>query len=815
MAEMSSPGVYVSESDQSGIATSASQTTAVFAGNFSKGSLEEYTQITTVDELISYFGKPTDDNYNDWYQAYNYLQYADNLLISRACNINGYASDTYATFEAYETLLGYSVQDWGTSAYGGSTNPNAKWVFVSSYTEIEKGELVAFGENETDVISLNYPKFLVLDVKTGLRVVDGVEVQAHAILLDRTPTMIVDNKEVAVAKGTRVYNVEISLNGSAEAQSYENTTELLVAWKKTSKTTFSHLIRVPNFLDDTSYYNDTPTIIETDKEDIDSGEWYTERTSEYLVRTPANSDSAVLFNNNKQIKNKEHFNLIKDSLSFSVADAKLKFFSRTPGTVESKYQVCIALPADFEVNDTRFVGNHCSKYAFKGIALDGLFEYAPALESAQIAVIVYDSLEEEIKETYLVSLRPTDVDNYGKSIYIEDVINTKSSLIYVKDNKAVDPLISVEEYVLDLYGNKIQRTVVVDGKAELVTAIVPNTGSEVPVYRTQKSQVPNVASYTYMYDTINNKYYGRSIELLNAYDSSIQADDLEDAYEVFNNKEEVDIDIVIGNELDNGKSALHLAETRQDCIAYIGIPYEYNGNILTVGQKSATSTANIVKYRNSINYNSMWISLCGNYKQQYDRYNSVNRWINIAGDVAGLRGKCTVENDSWWASAGIDRGQVKNVVQLSYAPNQTQRGTLYTTGINPIITFPGEGTVVWGQKTMLTKSSSFNRINIRCLFNTLERTLANMSKYSVFEQNDSFTQNKIVATIKPYLSQVQSGRGISDYRVICDSTNNSSQVIAENKMIVDIFIKPVYSAEFILLRFTNAGTNDFSSIITE
>ena len=116
---------------------------------------------------------------------------------------------------------------------------------------------------------------------------------------------------------------------------------------------------------------------------------------------------------------------------------------------------------------------------------------------------------------------------------------------------------------------------------------------------------------------------------------------------------------------------------------------------------------------------------------------------------------------------------------------------------------------------MLSKSSSFNRVNIRNLFNILERTLAKMSRNSIFEQNDSFTRNRILAKINPYLSQVQSDRGIDDYKTICDETNNTSQTIAENKLVVDIFIKPTYAVEMIHLKFTNAGTNDFSTIIDE
>ena len=209
----------------------------------------------------------------------------------------------------------------------------------------------------------------------------------------------------------------------------------------------------------------------------------------------------------------------------------------------------------------------------------------------------------------------------------------------------------------------------------------------------------------------------------------------------------------------------------------------------------------------------MWVSLVANYKYQYDRYNDVYRWINMAGDVAGLRAESTENYAAWWASAGLNRGQIKNVQKLAYNPNKTQVGTLYNNGINAIVTFPGQGTVLWGQKTMLDKASSFDRVNVRGLFNVIERALAKMSKYQIFELNDTFTRNKIVSMINPYLETVKSDRGIQDYLVVCNETNNTPDIISRNQLIVDIYIKPTYAVEFLNLRFINSGVNDFSTVV--
>ena len=182
------------------------------------------------------------------------------------------------------------------------------------------------------------------------------------------------------------------------------------------------------------------------------------------------------------------------------------------------------------------------------------------------------------------------------------------------------------------------------------------------------------------------------------------------------------------------------------------------------------------------------------------RYNDKNRWVNISGDVAGLRSATNTDRASWWASAGLERGQIKNVIKLAFNPVQSHRDFLYKNGLNPICSFPGQGNVVWGQKVLLDKASSFDRINVRGLFNTLERSLAKMAKYQVMEFNDNFTRNRIISMIKPFLSSVQAGRGIQDYLVICDESNNTPDVISRNQLVVDVFVKPTYVAEFIHLK---------------
>lgn len=798
MVAMNSPGVYIQERDMSDIVPSQSNSTAVFGGNFTKGVVNEFRQITSVDDLIENYGYPTNDNYNEWYQCYNFLQYGNNLLISRAINDNGLAVMTRSEYRGLSNALGYGTDTFGTSFYGlGSGN---EIIIVTDNTNIEKGDVIAFSDNAVNAIDKSKSvRYLIVDIAKKTINTNTV----YAFKLDRNLELPPEAENVTVDEWYQnhktIFKIAEHYNGTCEALENGNSTSVNVTWKIVTKkyqsydannklvtnrylTPYNIRVSIPNFLDGSSF-------VESSIENAgDQGNQIDVNFIDYADYQD-NSNAGVLFKTNKKILNPNDWDYKFDSLAFAKpGNSKLKFYSKTPGKYDARYKIAIALPRDFALNDTDHIGNHCTRYAYDGLSIDSFFEYAPAENSAQIAVFIYDTIEEVMKETYIVSLDPDEVDSYNNSMFIEKVINRQSSCVYVKCNK--DTPASLNQIVLkyDEYGRST-------GVRENIT-------------------VPNIESYTLVCD-VHGNFRGNLLSFSCASDSSIQTDDLLNAYDIFSNKDEVDIDIVIANEIDNGESAKTLAEKRADCIAFMGIPYEDKDiGILTVSKSAVEATNNIIKYRNNLGYNSMFVSLGANYKYQYDRYNDINRWINVAGDIAGLRAQTSEDYDTWWASAGLNRGQIKNVQKLSYNPNKTQQGSLYNNGVNPIVSFSGDGTVLWGQKTMLKKASSFDRVNVRALFNTIERALAKMSRYQVMEFNDSFTRNNIVSKISPYLDTIKSGRGINDYRVVCDTTNNTPDIISRNQLIVDVYIKPNYVAEFILLRFTNVGVNDFSIVVT-
>jgi phage tail sheath protein FI len=278
--------------------------------------------------------------------------------------------------------------------------------------------------------------------------------------------------------------------------------------------------------------------------------------------------------------------------------------------------------------------------------------------------------------------------------------------------------------------------------------------------------------------------------------------DLTIAYDKFKNAEEVDISLIMAG-ASSQTVAKHIvdniAEIRRDCVAFISPP------MANVVNQAGSETTKITAYRDTFNSSSYTV-MDSNWKYQFDKYNNVYRWVPLNGDIAGLCVRTDFDRDPWYSPAGFNRGQIKNVIRLAWNPNKTQRDELYKKGVNPVVSFPGEGTILYGDKTLLARPSAFDRINVRRLFIVLEKAIARAAKYSLFEFNDEFTRAQFISLVEPYLRDVQGRRGIFQYRVVCDQTNNTPEVIDRNEFIGDIYIKPARSINFIQLNFVAVRT---------
>jgi hypothetical protein len=285
------------------------------------------------------------------------------------------------------------------------------------------------------------------------------------------------------------------------------------------------------------------------------------------------------------------------------------------------------------------------------------------------------------------------------------------------------------------------------------------------------------------------------------------------AFALFANAEQYDISLVMLGKASATTAQYvisNICETRLDCIALVSPENTSTGDII-IGSTSTEISA-ITAYRDLLSSTSYAVMDSG-YKYQYDRYNDVYRYVPLNGDVAGLCARTDFTNDPWFSPGGLNRGQIKNVVRLAVTPTKTQRDTLYKKGVNPVVTFPGEGTVLFGDKTLLAKPSAFDRINVRRLFIVMEKAIATAAKFQLFEFNDGFTRAQFKNLVEPFLRDVQGRRGITDFVVKCDESNNTGEVIDRNEFVADIFVKPNRSINFITLNFVAARSAiNFSEI---
>ncbi len=693
-----SPGVYINEIDNSAIVPSVSTSVAFFAGNFNKGVLEQPFLITNKKDLEYYFGKPTNDNYNEWFQCYKFLDYADKLVISRIYSENGTKLLTDITIPGNHTV--------GDRLVNG----------LSSVDKIYKKSIITF---------------------------EGQENQSRY----------------------KVKNID-----------FDTTTQTYaISFVRINKDTGAEL-------DEGLEYEILPEskIIVYEKHQNDGVYAYRDITNPAVVKEPKINQEYELIKNHNDFEYSNEFYGFED-------EVKLRFFSKT--AEKSGIEISIVNSFDFmdQIVEYETISSDCE--AFENVSALDIFDYPPVGED-EVGIIIRKN---DTYEVFVVSFNQESIDGNGKSKYVETVINENSKLVYVTDNKSLGK-IDIEVY----------------SKPNQITGEITTSSYKSYIY---SAVYRDSQGFTLGDDFTlpNTNFVQGPLQLWGGEVPSVKdSDSINKAYTTVENKELYAIDIVIGNELDEGKSAANLANDRADCIAFIGSSYSD-----VVGKKSAVVVDGLVrKIKNNPPFmRTQFAAYFGNYIRIFDGYAKKFRWINLAGDVAGLRANTNTNQASWWASAGLKRGVLRNIDRISFSPNQSQRDSLYSNNINPIVNFPGEGNLVWGQKTLINYASSFDRINVRGLFNVLERAMARAAKSQTFEFNDSFTRNAILAMFNPFLSSVKAGRGVEDFLIVCDESNNTKDIISRNELVVDIYIKPKYAAEFIRLNFNNVGTRSFATVI--
>ena len=300
-------------------------------------------------------------------------------------------------------------------------------------------------------------------------------------------------------------------------------------------------------------------------------------------------------------------------------------------------------------------------------------------------------------------------------------------------------------------------------------------------------------------------------------DNAPTTGELATAYDLLEDGETVDVNLLFAVPDTNNSSSIandliSIAGSRKDCMAFVSPP-------IADTQGSSSPAADVIAWCKGTDAghdgvtSSSYAAVDSSALYVYDKYNDVFRYIGAAGHMAGLCANTDSVADAWFSPAGVNRGQLLGVTKLAFNPKQADRDALYKERINPLVSLPGQGTILFGDKTLLSKPSAFDRINVRRLFNTLEKAISTAAKAQLFEFNDEFTRAQFKNLVEPFLRDVKGRRGLTDFLVVCDSTNNTSQVVDSNQFVADIFVKPARSINFITLNFVATRTGvEFTEI---
>jgi len=456
------------------------------------------------------------------------------------------------------------------------------------------------------------------------------------------------------------------------------------------------------------------------------------------------------------IKNDSDY-LTKSSAQLAAAG---EFIARHPGALGNSLRVSIVSNAtsfgvasaaiQAELNGAPGTSAYAAKYGSTGDELHIIVEDQDGLISGTKGTIL---------EVFQYLSQASDAKKEdGTSIYYKDVINNQSEYVYWGEHNS-----NLTEAGSAATGDVTYATV--DTVIELVLA----NGADI---------------------------------------TSVSTGNLQTAFDVLKDKATIDISLLFGAPDADGSKLMaeyliDIAAERKDCLAFVSPPVE---DSISGGASTVATYAAAIK-------SSSYGVLDSSAVYVYDKYSDVYRYIGAAGHIAGLCAQTDNTADAWFSPAGQNRGVLKGVVKLAYNPQQAERDTLYKARVNPLVSFAGQGTILFGDKTLLNRPSAFDRINVRRLFLALEKSISASAEAQLFEFNDEFTRAQFKNLVEPFLRDVKGRRGLTDFRVVCDETNNTSQVIDSNKFVADIFVKPARAINFIQLNFvaTRSGA-EFTEI---
>jgi len=475
----------------------------------------------------------------------------------------------------------------------------------------------------------------------------------------------------------------------------------------------------------------------------------------------------------------------------SHAGGTTTFTANVSFTLDQKYRLSSDLSANSTVGDSINSGGVTRFWEYRDNVdkapgqSDWSNNVANNTANDELHIVISDEdgditgVKDNILEVWEGLSRASDAKNEsGESIYYKDVIDNQSNWVWVG-------------------GTNIRATSNVNTAAQTYS----NTGALLNNH--VNAVIPFTSSFQVGSDGTNPN------------ETSIAIGQLASAVDLFKSPEDVDISLVVAGLSRGGTNGEqwpnylidNIADVRKDCVVFCS-PEKADVVNNTGGESNDVKT-----FADSLTASSYAVMDSG-WKYQYDKYNDVYRYIPLNGDIAGLCVRTDDTRDPWFSPAGYNRGVIKNAIKLPYNPDKADRDILYKNKVNPVITQPGQGTLLFGDKTLLSKPSAFDRINVRRLFIVLEKAIATAAKFTLFEFNDEFTRAQFRNMVEPFLRDVQGRRGIFDFRVVCDETNNTGEVIDANRFVGDIYVKPARAINFIQLNFVAVRTGvEFSEVV--
>lgn len=746
-----SPGVTVIEKDFSSIIPAVSTSAGATAGVFSWGPVSEPTTVTSEDVLVERFGKPTDSNFKSFFTAANFLSYTNNLIVNRV--------DTSGIRNAV-VAAGGEVLDVTFATSGSGFKPGHDTTVTFSAPETPGG-VTATG---TVVLSGG--------AVTGFTIVNGGSGYTSAPTVTFSAPQV-EGGQTARATATIGGGIvtAITITSGFEGSGYTAAPTVTISAAPVGGTTASVTASIAtssiskiNITNGGSGYTAAPTVNITASNTGQVG----------AVVAPTGVAAIISSNTGVKIKNSQQY--LSDFRDYQQSVYGM-FAAKYPGAMGNGIQIILVDNAVYAWASAN-TSNTTAKLilnSFPGAPGSSTQAARKGISNDELHVLVLDSstgtwtgtpssvLE---KYTYLSKLKGVTRSD-GTNLYFRDAINSGSKYLWVL-----------------------------------------NTPSSVQINDPQNADwnlhVDTVATGTNLRDL---KSAAQVLTLSGGVDDySASAGNIQSAFNQFINADLYDISLVAAGDVDLATANYiigNVAEVRRDCVVFVS-PRNSDGTpIIASGDAGVTA---IKSFKDSLT-NSTYAVLDSGWKYQYDRYNDAYRWIPLNGDIAGLCARTDYTADPWFSPGGFTRGQIKNVVKLGFNPGQTERDNLYKEGVNPVVTFPGQGTILFGDKTFTSKPSAFDRINVRRLFIVLEKAIATAAKFQLFEFNDDFTRAQFRNLVEPFLRNVQGRRGIIDFRVKCDATNNTGEVIDRNEFVASIFIKPNRSINFITLNFVAARSS--------